>query len=147
MLLVFPGDYDNFLNWKESQTKREGEARKAAKVKEASARDMRRQRKQLEGEMRNKYYRDSAPIKKRIAEIEAELPQLEVQVRECESLFSDPEHYSDSAEVIENVAKHRRLKEIIGSLTEEWAGLSAEAEKIKQEFDAASRNNMRQGPV
>ncbi|MBM3143170.1 MAG: ABC-F family ATP-binding cassette domain-containing protein [Chloroflexi bacterium] len=146
-LLVFPGDYDSFLNWKESQTKREDEDFKDLRTKGISARDVRRRQKQIEGELRNKYYQDSAPIKKRIAEIEAELPQLEAQVRECESLFSDPEHYSDSAEVIENVAKHRRLKEIIGSLTEEWARLSTEAEKIKQEFEAASRNNMRQGPV
>jgi ATP-binding cassette subfamily F protein 3 len=137
-LLVFPGDYNSFLNWKESQTKREGEALKGPKVKEASASDMRRQRKQFEGELRNKYYRETAPIKKRIAEIEAELPRLEVQVRECEGLFSDPEHYSDSAEVIENMAKHRRLKEDINSLTEEWAKLSDEAERVKQRFEAAS---------
>ena len=146
-LLVFPGDYDSFLNWKESQTKREEGDSKDLNTKEISARDIRRRQKQIEGELRNKYYRDSTPIRKRIAEIEAELPQVEAQVRECESLFSDPEHYSDSAEVIENVAKHRRLKEIIGSLAEEWARLSTEVEKIKQEFETASHDNMRRRSV
>ncbi|MFC1982891.1 ABC-F family ATP-binding cassette domain-containing protein [Chloroflexota bacterium] len=136
-LLVFPGDYDSFLNWKESQTKRDDEIPKASEKKEISARDIRRQRKQIVGELRNKYYRESAPIKKRIAEIEAELPRLEAQIKECESLFSDPEHYSNSAEIIENVAKHRRLKEDINSLTEEWARLSDEAERIKLDFETA----------
>jgi hypothetical protein len=104
----------------------------------ASARDMRRQRKQYEGELRNKYYRESTPIKKRIAEIEAELPRLEVQVMEYEVLFSDPKHYSDSADVIENMAKDRRLKEDINSLTEEWVKLIDKAERVKQKSEAAS---------
>ncbi|MFP4642259.1 MAG: ABC-F family ATP-binding cassette domain-containing protein, partial [Dehalococcoidia bacterium] len=144
-VLVFPGDYDSFLSWKESQSKREDETPKNPQTTGVSAKDTQRRRKQIEGELRNKYYRDSAPIKKRIDEIEAELPQIEAQVTECESLFSDPEHYSDSADVIENVERHRRLKETINSLTEEWETLSAEAERMKQEFYAASHNNVRRG--
>jgi hypothetical protein len=44
--------------------------------REDSARDKLRQRKRIEGELRNQYYRQKAPIEKRIAEIEAELSDL-----------------------------------------------------------------------
>ena len=77
------------------------------------------------------------PSKKRIAEIEVELVQLEAQVKETESLFANPEHYKDSTSVIENVEKHRRLKEAINLLSEERGKLSNEAERIKQEFETA----------
>ena len=76
-------------------------------------------------------------IKKRIAEIEVELVQLEAQVKETESLFANPEHYKDSTSVIENIEKHRRLKEAINLLTDEWGRFSNEAEGMKQEFETA----------
>jgi len=96
-----------------------------------------RQRKLVEGELRNKYYRESAPTRKRIAEIEAELSGLEVQLGEVESLFSSEEHYGHSAQVIATIEKHRRLKESINSLTEEWERLSIELERMKREFEKA----------
>lgn len=136
-LLVFPGNYDSFLNWKESLTKREAESPQAPKTKEISARDTLRHRRQIEGKLRNKYYQESAPIKKRIAEIEAELVQLEAQIKETESLFANPEHYKDSTRVIENIEKHRRLIEAINLLTDEWGRFSDEAKRMKQEFEAA----------
>jgi len=136
-LLVFPGNYDSFLNWKESLTKREAESPQAPKTKEISARDTLRHRRQIEGKLRNKYYQESAPIKKRIAEIEAELVQLEAQIKETESLFANPEHYKDSTRVIENIEKHRHLIEAINLLTDEWGRFSDEAKRMKQEFEAA----------
>ncbi|MFC1995796.1 hypothetical protein ACFLVM_02865, partial [Chloroflexota bacterium] len=91
----------------------------------------------IEAELRNKYYRESALTRKRIAEIEAELSEFETQFREVESLFSDEEHYGYSARVIATIEKHHRLKEIIKSLIEEWERLSIELERMKRRFERA----------
>ena len=139
-LLVFPGNYDSFLNWRESLAKREVDVPQAPKIKEISAKGTLRHRRQIEGKLRNKYYQDSAPIKKRIAEIEIELVQLEAQLKETESVFANLEHYKDSTRVIENIEKYRRLKEAINLLTDEWGRFSNEAERIKQEFEAALKS-------
>jgi ATP-binding cassette subfamily F protein 3 len=139
-LLVFPGNYDSFLNWRESSAKREADVPQAPQTKEISARGTLRHRRQIEGKLRNKYYHDSTPIKKRIAEIEVELVQLEAQIKETESLFSNPEHYKDSTRVIENIEKHRRLKEAHNLLADEWSRFSNEAERIKQEFEAVVKS-------
>ncbi|MBA7705946.1 putative ABC transporter ATP-binding protein YheS [subsurface metagenome] len=139
-LQVFPGDYDDYLNWKESLVQgvsEISEVPRAVTIGKSTARNRLRQRKLIEGELRNKYYRESAPTKKRIAKIETELSELETQFREVESLFSDEEHYGHSARVIANIEKHRRLKEIISSLTEEWERLSIELERMKLEFEKA----------
>jgi len=96
-----------------------------------------RQRKLIEGELRNKYYRESAPTKKQIAKIEAELSELEVQLGEVEGLFSSEGNYGHSAQVVATIEKHHRLKESINSLTEEWERLSMKLEKMKRKFEKA----------
>ncbi|KKL49298.1 hypothetical protein LCGC14_2316910, partial [marine sediment metagenome] len=139
-LQVLTGNYDDYLNWKESLGQGASESSEvpmSLAIGKSATNNRLRQRKLIEGELRNKYYRESAPTKKRIAEIEAELSELETQVREVESLFSDEDHYEHSARVIATIEKHHRLKEIISSLTEEWERLSIELERMKRDFEEA----------
>ncbi len=137
---VFSGNYDDYLNWKEPSAQgvlEIPEVPRAVTTGKSTARNRLRQRKLIEGELRSKYYRESALNKKRITEIETELSELEVQFRAVERLFSDVEHYGDSARVIATIEKHRRLKEAINSLTEEWERISIELEKMKRKFEEA----------
>ncbi|MDY7019364.1 MAG: ATP-binding cassette domain-containing protein [Chloroflexota bacterium] len=137
---VFPGNYDDYLYWKQSLPQGVSEISEVPRVVtmgKSTERDKLRQRKQIEGELRNEYYRESTLIKKRIAEVETELSELETQFRAVESLFSDVEHYGNSAQVIATIEKHRRLKETINSLVEEWERLSIALEQMKQEFEKA----------
>jgi len=139
-LQVLIGNYDDYLNWKESLGQGVSEVSEVPMplaIGKSATNNRLRQRKVIEGELRNKYYRESAPTKKRVAEIEAELSELEAQLGEVESLFSSEEHYGHSAQVIATIEKHRRLKESINSLTEEWEGLSIELERMKREFEKA----------
>ncbi|MEA3253678.1 MAG: ABC-F family ATP-binding cassette domain-containing protein, partial [Chloroflexota bacterium] len=142
-LQMFPGDYDSYLYWKEHAGKENAERLQPARPnssRESSARNELRQRKRIDGELRNKYYRKSAPIKKRIAEIEAELAELEVKFKEVEGLFSNPGHYENSKQVTWAIEEHRKLKEAIDSLGTEWEGLYAEAERTKEKFEEAKKN-------
>ena len=139
-LQVLTGNYDDYLNWKESLGKGFSEISEvpmSLDIGKSATNNRLRQRKLIEGELRNKYYRESAPTRKRIAEIEAELSGLETQFREVESLFSDEEHYGYSARVIATIEKHHRLKEIISSLIEEWEQLSIKLERMKRELEKA----------
>jgi len=139
-LQVLNGNYDDYLNWKESSGQGVSEISEgpmSLAIGKSAMNNRLRRRKLIEGELRNKYYRESAPTKKRIAEIEAELSELEIQLGGVESLFSDEEHYGHSTQVIATIEKHRRLKESIQSLTEEWERLSIELERMKREFKKA----------
>jgi ATP-binding cassette subfamily F protein 3 len=139
-LQVLNGNYDDYLNWKEllgQGVSEISEVPMSLAIGKSATNNRLRRRKLIEGELRNKYYRESAPTKKRIAEIEAELSELEIQLRGVESLFSDEEHYGHSTQIIVTIEKHRRLKESIKSLTEEWERLSIELERMKREFEKA----------
>ncbi|MFA4837154.1 MAG: ABC-F family ATP-binding cassette domain-containing protein [Dehalococcoidia bacterium] len=142
---VFPGNYDSYLNWKElSEEEYPGmdNSSKADPAAERPARDKSRERKRIEGELRNEYYRQSSPIKDRITRIEKDTSKMESQLREVEGLLANPEHYSESSQVVESIEKHRRLKDSLSALTAEWENLSLEAERLEQAFEEARENIM-----
>ena len=142
-LVVFQGDYDSYLYWKESSLKGDSEAHQLPKVNataESTGKSRRRKRKLIEGELRNLYYREIAPTRKRIAEIEAELVKFKERLSEVEDLLSSSEQYRDSTRAVKAVKEYHRLGKAIESLTEEWEKLSVEAERMKQEFEEAKNN-------
>jgi ATP-binding cassette subfamily F protein 3 len=137
-LRILTGNYDDYLNWKESLGQGVSDISEASvslDIRKSTTNNRLRQRKVIEGKLRNRYYRESAPARKRIAEIEAELSELETQFREVESLFADEEHYGHGARVIATIEKHHKLKDAISSLMEEWEQLSMELERMKQESE------------
>ncbi len=135
-LHVINGGYDDYLDWKESLKKRDsGDCVAQADIPKGRNTKNARQRKLIEGRLRNKYYRESAPLKKRVAEIEAEISGLEVQFKDVEGSFSNEESYGRSEQVVAAIEKHQRLKEVISLLTDEWEHLSMEIEKMKQKFE------------
>jgi ATP-binding cassette subfamily F protein 3 len=139
-LQVLTGNYDDYLNWKESSGERISDISRVPTplaIGKRASNNRPRQRKLIEGEQRNRDYRESTPTRKRIAEIETERSEREAQFREVESLFSEEEHYGYSARVIATIEKHHKLKESISSLTQEWERLSIELERMKREFEKA----------
>jgi ATP-binding cassette subfamily F protein 3 len=138
--VVYSGNYDEYLAWKEENDrngKDENSESESRSSNGLSPKDLQRQRKSAEGELRNKYYRESSPLKKRIAEIEIELTKLEVEYKDLERYFSNPEAYGDAGEIKTATRRHQELKKIIPRLTEEWERLSVEAEQKKAEFEEA----------
>ena len=137
---VINGDYDYYLEWKESaknEAPQNGEASESVTGEKAAVNANPRQRKAAEAELRNSYYRKSLPLKKRISAIEAELAQLEERLKKVEGLFSDEEQYGDGTQVVNAITEHQKLKDSIGKLMGEWEKLSLELERMKQEFEQA----------
>jgi ATP-binding cassette, subfamily F, member 3 len=136
--VVFEGNHEEYLAWKEaaalddrsgSQPSGKGQS------KDISPRDAVRQRKAAEGELRNSYYRESSPVKKRISQIEIEIDRREGEVRTLESNFANPECYKSAAEITAATRKHHELQKTIGRLTEEYEKLIIDAEKSQRAFE------------
>ena len=140
---VFNGNYDDYLYQKESTVNVFSENHRFIKInttKDSSAKDRQRQRRIVEGNLRNKNYREISPIKKRIVAIENEVPKSTKRLTEIEALFADPKHYKDKRKVIEMQQEYQALKESVKALTGDWERLTAEAERITQEFREAVDN-------
>ena len=81
--------------------------------------------------------KESTDIANQLADNETQLAECEARLKEIESSFSQPEFYTNSAEVQTTMEKHHRLKIDIQHLTEEWENLSLEAERVKGEMEQA----------
>jgi ATP-binding cassette, subfamily F, member 3 len=144
---VYTGSYDEYLEWKE---RAEGDpgvgvgTGKTPAFRDTSPRAVQHQRKMAEGELRNQYHRQSAPIKKRISEIEASLEKLDAEFRLLESDFASPGFYRSPDEITRAAKRHHELKESIPKLTEEWASLSHKAEQLKQQYESEKQSLLNQ---
>ena len=138
-LNVFLGNYDDYLYRKDVP---EVEAATIRVIRDSApagspARNRQRERRSIEGDLRNRHYREISPVKKRISEIETRVAGLTGRLAEIEALMADPEHYKDSGRVVETNMEYKGLKETVASLTGEWDKLTAEAERLTQEFRKA----------
>jgi ATP-binding cassette, subfamily F, member 3 len=142
--VVYQGNYDEYLDWKERQANPEVSEEAAPKRMTISAdmspKDIQRQRKIVEGELRNEYFRVSSPLKKRIGEIEKELALEEEEFKALETYFATPEAYGDSQDITTKTKRHHELKNSISGLAEEWAELSNQSEEKAREFEEAKKN-------
>jgi ATP-binding cassette subfamily F protein 3 len=134
---VFPGSYDDYL-WRtrspEGQAKTMEAQPRIGQLHQQSMSVKKRQRKALEGQLRNEHYRAIAPVKQRIAEIEQETAANTARTQEIEAMMADPSHYKDSGNVIAVNREYGALKEQVAGLTAEWEGLVAEAERIDVDY-------------
>jgi ATP-binding cassette subfamily F protein 3 len=136
---VFTGNYDDFLDRKEPALHAVMERPAALNISgppASEARYRQRQRKVLEGELRNRHYQRITPVKKRIAEIENKVARLTARQAEIEALFADPEHYKDGDAVADTNREYVVARESIRSLTMEWDSLTVEAERLEREYQA-----------
>jgi ATP-binding cassette subfamily F protein 3 len=142
--LVYQGNYDEYLEWKEgivSGTKEDaGLNETLAAIRDNSPRELQKKKKIAEGELRNQHFRETSPLKKRINEIEALLEEQESEFRGLETYFATPEAYGDSADITTKTRRHHELKKSISGLTDEWARLSEDLEKKKQEYEEARKD-------
>jgi len=141
-LQIFPGDYDDYLYRKESPVTDVSETLRAARksAPASSAKNRQRQRKTIEGELRNRHYREIAPVKKRITEIEKETSKITGRIAEIEARLADPQHYKNSRKVVATNQEYHALKESLKAITDEWDRLTAEAERMTRKLQEAINN-------
>jgi ATP-binding cassette subfamily F protein 3 len=142
-LRIFPGTYDDYLYKQESRIDVVPETLRAVREHASSRttqKEQQRQRKVIEGNLRNEFYREITPVKSRIAEIEQKVAALTDRIAEIEELFADPEHYKDGYKVAETNREYVTSKEQIRSLTTEWDKLTAEAERLTREYEQTKHN-------
>jgi ATP-binding cassette subfamily F protein 3 len=134
---VFPGSYDDYL-WRHRSPDGQVEIVETGphigQLRQPPTTVRRRQRKALEGQLRNEYYRAVSPVRERITQIEQEMAANTARIEEIEALMADPFHYKDSRNVIAVNREYATLKENVAGLTAEWEGLMSKAEQMDLDY-------------
>jgi ATP-binding cassette subfamily F protein 3 len=142
-LQIFTGTYDDYIAKQEVRVDTVPETLRAVREHAssgASPRTKRQQRKTIEGNLRNEFYRKITPVKDRIAEIENKVAVLNARIAEIEALFADTAHYKDGYKVAQTNREYIKAKESIRSLTAEWDTLNEKVESMTQEYEQAREN-------
>ena len=142
-LRIFPGSYDDYISKQEPRADTVPETLRAIREHAPSGgrqKEQQKQRKVVEANLRNEFYKKITPVKKHIAEIEKRVASLTARIAEIEALFADPEHYKDGYKVAGTNREYVKAKESIRALTGEWDKLTAEAERLTKEYEEAKEN-------
>ena len=136
---VFPGDYDSYLYWKQTEAGRRSAGPPAAPLTvEASGHLPARRRSgrpiSAVEEQRRSMGREARRLATRIEETTALLDDKEACIAELEAMFSDSGRFGEAAQIAAAGEQYRVLKEEAQSLWEEWERLSLEAEAIESKL-------------
>ena len=136
-VIVYPGTYDDYLYHQQTTAPRSSEKIGSVKTASPSPSVDQRQRRAAAGNLRNEFNHRITPIKKKIAQVEAELARSETTLAAIEGEFASPDAYEDSRSVVARIEQHKALKESIKQLTGEWEKLATEEERLRGEFQAS----------
>lgn len=139
---VFEGDYDAYLEFAAANPF-EGEAPKSPapvishRPAPVPAALSQKQRKTLEGQIRNQHYKETGALKKEISDTEAGITNLEQRKQELETLLADPDLYRSGQKAADTSAEYKNCKEQLVTLGDKWLRLCQQNDTLKQKLEDA----------
>ncbi|MEX0659792.1 MAG: ABC-F family ATP-binding cassette domain-containing protein [Egibacteraceae bacterium] len=135
---VYPGDYEYYLGKVGTEPGAGPEPAPAAppptggKAARKAGAD-----KRADAERRDRLYRRTGDLRKRLARAETDLATAEKEVAELNRLLADPEVYEDSERVTALILAHSTAKDRAAALTTEWERLYLEVEAATEQAESA----------
>ncbi len=96
-----------------------------------------------EAEWRNRLYRESSPLRERLAQLEGEITKLTALLDQLTHELAQTETYRDPAQIRELNKSHRELKEKINELTWEWESVAEQLDDLERQFEDLKPENPR----
>jgi ATP-binding cassette subfamily F protein 3 len=125
-LIRYPGDYDEYLEWKARREaeRQEREPERPVEPAAATARQVRREAKRREAEARNRRYRERKAIEDRLGPVETRIAEVERRIGELERMQADPAVYSDPDRAREVAREKSDAESRLANLYAEWEELA-----------------------
>jgi ATP-binding cassette, subfamily F, member 3 len=136
--IVYPGDFEYYASKTGIDLDRRGAAEGSAagappapvvdgQAEQLPARS--KTDKRAEAERRNRLYRETKELRRRLEKVEADLGAAESEVAELTRMLADPEVYDDSEHVQELLIRHNVAKDRAADLTATWERLYTAVEE------------------
>jgi ATP-binding cassette subfamily F protein 3 len=129
---TYPGNVSEYID---ARGKEQQAAAPPAQGKSASGPGSERERKRLEAEERQKRYRKTGPLRKRIATLEGELEEREKEKAEITRQMADPEIYRDGERVKTLHGRYKELEQALADAYFRWNALTKELEEMNSADD------------
>jgi ATP-binding cassette subfamily F protein 3 len=129
---IYEGGLDYYLSKRAAEM--DGSEAKINKNIAAQDNISRREQRRLEAEQRQKRFRATRDVIKKIEELEKHISGLELREDELENKLADEKIYSDPAKAKEVTSEYNKVKEDINYKLAEWSRLTEELQNIESQF-------------
>ena len=131
---LYHGNYTDYLYRKTnaSPPSSQAPAESSDLTRNAGTRELDRERKRQEGELRNRFYRETKSLQNRIRDIERESEKKERRLKEIEAILEQPATCADRALFNRMLNEYESLKRAAAVLNEEWMARSLELEEKRK---------------
>jgi ATP-binding cassette subfamily F protein 3 len=144
-LELHPGNFDDYQRiWAQgNEISSSREDREEGVLATRVTRRKTQEQRRAEAEWRNLLYRESSPLRERLAQLEGEIAKLTALLDQLTHELSQTETYRDPAQIRELNKFHRELNEKINELTQEWESVAEQLDNLELQFEALKPENPR----
>ena len=141
-LEVYPGNFDDYQRiWVPDQgISSPQENRGEAAPDERATRRKTQEQRRVEAEWRNRFYRESSPLRERLGLLEEEIDKSTALLDQLNHELAHPQTYRDSTRIQEIHKSRHELKEKIDGLTREWESVATQLDHVEHKFEASKPN-------
>jgi ATP-binding cassette subfamily F protein 3 len=136
---LYPGNFDDYQRiWARDQgnSSRNQNGRDAVRDEGTKRRKTQEQRR-AEAEWRNRFYRESSPLRERLEQLEEEIEKSTGLLDELNDELVRPEAYRDSTRIRTIHGSRQELKKRIDELTREWESAAMRLDEVERQFEAS----------
>ncbi|MCK5553385.1 MAG: ABC-F family ATP-binding cassette domain-containing protein, partial [Deltaproteobacteria bacterium] len=136
---LYPGNFDDYQRiWARDQgnSSRNQNGRDAVRGEGTKRRKTQEQRR-AEAEWRNRFYRESSPLRERLEQLEEEIEKSTGLLDELNDELVRPEAYRDSTRIRTIHGSQQELKKRIDELTREWESAAMRLDEVERQFEAS----------
>ena len=139
-LMVYPGNYQDYLYQKEREKKDAGteiaetSTLLSLEAKGSPSRKSKEQ-KRVEAEARNRLYRETQELRQKVKEVEHSLEQATQEMASMSAQLSDPEVYRQGENIPELLRSHAAAKKQVETRTVEWEVLAEQLEELQTRLE------------
>jgi ATP-binding cassette subfamily F protein 3 len=136
---LYPGNFDDYQRiWARDQgnSSRRQNGRDAVHDEGTKRRKTQEQRR-AEAEWRNRFYRESSPLRERLEQLEEEIDRSTALLEHLNGELARPEAYRDSVRIRTIHGSRQGMKEKIDELTREWESVAMRLDELERQFEAS----------
>jgi ATP-binding cassette subfamily F protein 3 len=136
---LYPGNFDDYQRiWAHDQES--WSPRETPKEAAHGGRTMRRktqEQRRAEAEWRNRFHRESSPLRKRIGRLEEEIDKSAALLEQLDHELVQPQTYHDPTRLGGIHKTRHELKEKIDGLTRKWESAAEQLDDLERKFEAS----------
>ena len=138
-LELYPGNFDDYQRiWAGDQgSSPSRECRWETAHGERTMRRKTQDQRRAEAECRNRFYRESSPLRKRLGLLEGEIDKSTALLDQLNGELAQPETYRDPSRIRDIHKSLQELKEKIDELTREWESVVMRLDDLERQFEAS----------